>query len=108
MHEGMVDNIGPGLDLPDSKTEEVKGNYESPTQRRDAYFDLYVSDHPYPSWKTVAEALRRVDLPHQADLVERTYVQGMIITPTIVLGIIPTSVCDCIAVTVCFPYHCMF
>ena len=76
MGERWVDNIGVWLELPASKREGVKGNYQSPTQRRDAYLDLYVSDHPYPSWKGVAEALRRVDLPRQAGVVERTYVQG--------------------------------
>ena len=106
--ELRVDAIGRRLDLPYSKREEVKGNYQSLTQRRDAYLDFYVSDHPYPSWKTVANLLHHVGLPRQADLVERTYVQGMVITPPTVLGIIPTSVCDCIAVTVCFPYQCMF
>ena len=70
------------LDLPYSKREEVIGNYQSPTQRRDAYLDFYVSDHPCPSWRTVAKALRYVDLDHQANIVERTYVQGTIITPT--------------------------
>ena len=67
--------------------------YQSPTQQRDAYVDLYARDHPYPSWKTVAEALRRgVGLPHKADEVERTYVQGTIITPTTVLSILTVSV----------------
>ena len=94
--EQRVDSIGRWLDLPDSKTEEVKGNYQSPTQRRDAYLDLYVSDHPYPSWQTVAEALRGVGLGHQADEVERTYVQGTIITPTTMLGVVPVSMCVCI------------
>ena len=109
--EQLVDGIGLCLDLPKSKREEIKVNYQSPTQQRDAYLDLYVSDHPYPSWKTVANALRRVGLPHQADLVERTYIQGMIIALTTVLGIVPTSVCDCIAVmesafliVTCFKY----
>ena len=85
--------IGLWLGLPKSKREEVEGNDQSPTQRRDAYLDLYASDHPYPSWKKVATALRRVDLDHQADEVERTYVQGTIITPTTMLGVVPVSVC---------------
>ena len=82
----LVDRIGIWLRLPGSKREEVRWNYQSLTQRRDAYLDLYVSHHPYPSWKTVTEALRGVDLHHQADVVEWTYVQGMIVTTIIILG----------------------
>ena len=64
------------LDLPESKVAEMKGNLHSPTQRREAYLDLYATGHPCPSWRQVAELLRRVHLDHQADTVESTYVQG--------------------------------
>ena len=96
MDEQRVGDIGHSLELPLSKIGKVTGNFQSPTQRRDAYLDLYASDHPYPSWKTVAEALRQVGLDHQADEVERTYVQGTIITPTTMLGVVPVSICVCI------------
>ena len=82
VHEQQVDIAGLWLFLPRPKIKEVKAIYQSPTQRRDAYLDLYVSDHPYPSWKTVAGVLREVGLHHQADEVERTYVQGTNITCT--------------------------
>ena len=79
-----VDYIGEGLDLPASKRGEIKRNYQSPTQKREAYLDLYISDHPCPSWRQVAKVLRTlsifsVGLGHQADVVERTYVEGSII-----------------------------
>ena len=77
MEERWVDSVGFWLELPKSKRDEVDGIYQSPTQRRDAYLDLYVSSHPCPSWKTVAEALNTVFLHHQADVVENTYVQGI-------------------------------
>ena len=64
------------LDLPRAKVAEMKRNYRSPSQRRDAYLDLYVTGHPCPSWRQVARVLRDVDLRHQADVVESTYVQG--------------------------------
>ena len=73
-----MDDVGVFLDLPWSKRDEIKMNYHDKAQRRDAYIDLYVSDHPYPTWTLVAETLRCVELPHQADEVERTYVQGTI------------------------------
>ena len=64
------------LDLPQSKVAEMERNYHSPSRRKDAYLDLYVTSHPCPSWRQVAQALRDVDLHHQADVVESTYVQG--------------------------------
>ena len=79
VEDGYVDNIRLWLDLPYSKTDEIKRNYQSPIQKREAYLDLYVSDHPCPSWRQVAKALYVVGLRHQADVVERTYVEGSII-----------------------------
>ena len=83
MGDIYVDRFHPdlydGLDLPESKVAEMKRNHHSPSQRRDAYLDLYVTTHPCPSWRQVAEALRHVVLPHQADVVESTYVQGTMI-----------------------------
>ena len=74
-----MDGIGRWLDLPDSKRSEVKRNYCSPAQRREAYIDVYVNEHPHPTWKELSQALRGVELPNQAEEVERTYVQGTII-----------------------------
>ena len=69
------------LHLPKSKVAEMKRNLHSPTQRREAYLDLYATGHPCPSWRQVAKALREVRLSHQADTVESTYVQGTRIIP---------------------------
>ena len=84
VEDGYVHTIGVWLHLPYSKTDEIKRNYQSPIQKREAYLDLYISDHPCPSWRQVAKALRSlsifdVGLAHQADEVERTYVEGSII-----------------------------
>ena len=81
VRDNMVDYIAGvvGLRLPFSKTDDIHRNYRNPAQRRDAYLDLYATDHPCPSWSDVARALRYVGLPHQSDEVERTYVQGTVI-----------------------------
>ena len=66
------------LGLPQSEIARIKKDYQSPTQRKEAYLDLYVHQHPYPAWSQVARILRyEVDLPQQADLVENTYVKGI-------------------------------
>ena len=88
LRDDMVDDVGLFLDLPNSKKSEIKKNYHSPAQRREAYIDAYVDDHPCPSWKTISGVLRRVGLRKQADEVERTYVQGTNNTDTVIVQLL--------------------
>ena len=69
--------IGEWLGLPQSAVEEIKKGYQRPTQRKEAYLDTYTHQHPWPSWKKVAETLWICDLNRQADKVKNIYVQGM-------------------------------
>ena len=85
MNDLSLDMLVSWLDLPQSKVAEIERNYRSPSQRREAYLDLYATGHPYPSWRKVAEVLRSVGHPHQADVVESTYVQGTRIILTLSL-----------------------
>ena len=72
-----VDWLGSGLRLPQSEIDRIQKDYQSSTQKKEAYLDLYVHQHPCPCWSQVAHILRRrVDLHQQADLVENTYVKG--------------------------------
>ena len=72
-----VDELGGYLDLPQYEMDRIQKDYQSPTQRKEAYLDLYVHQHPYPTWSQIARVLCYcVHLPHQADLVENTYVKG--------------------------------
>jgi hypothetical protein len=70
------EDIGNWLDLPESKVDEIKTNYDSRFRRREAYLDLYATYHPCPSWKHIARSLRSIRLFRQADEIESTYVQG--------------------------------
>ena len=76
MKDGRVDGFGNWLDLPDYKTNEIKRNYHTLAQRREAYIDIYVNEHPHPTWKQLSIMLRHFGLYNQADEVESTYVQG--------------------------------
>ena len=71
-----VDEFGGYLDLPKSEIDRIRKDYQSPTQRKEAYLDLYVHQHPCPTWREIARVLRNVNLLQQADLVENTYVKG--------------------------------
>ena len=65
------------LGLPQFEMDRIQKDYQSPTQRKEAYLDLYVHQHPCPTWSRIAHVLRyMVNLPQQADLVENTYVKG--------------------------------
>ena len=64
------------LGLPASEVDNIKSSYVSHTQRKEAYLDLYVHQHPCPSWANIASTLRMLDLDQQADFVENTYVKG--------------------------------
>ena len=74
-----VDKLGSEgyLGLPQSEIARIQKDYQSPTQRKEAYLDLYVHQHPCPTWREIARVLRQwINLPQQADLVENTYVKG--------------------------------
>ena len=77
LKDDLLDLLGFLLDLPEIKADKIKKNFHSPSQRREAYLDLYATDHPIPTWSQVAGTLRTCGLPSQAGMVEKTYVQGM-------------------------------
>ena len=76
MDSGGADFIGDYLDTPLSKRREFKMTYQNLAQRKEAYLDYYVHNHPAPSWTQIAQALRVCLLPQQATVVENTYIQG--------------------------------
>ena len=73
-----VGKLGGYLDLRLSERDRIQKDYQSPTQRKEAYLDLYIHQRPCPAWSQVASVLRyhEVNLRQQADLVENTYVKG--------------------------------
>ena len=72
-----VDSLVFYLDTPSSKRGEFQRNYQDPAQRKEAYLDYYAHNHPIASWSRVAEILQEFGLSQEADVVEKTYVQGM-------------------------------
>ena len=78
MRDMYVDHMGDYLDTPSSKTVEFKMNYRNPAQRKEAYLDYYVHNHPLASWTRIAEVLRWYELSQQAAVIENTYIQGML------------------------------
>ena len=77
MGDDRVDSLGDYLNTPPSKIDEFKMNYRDPARRKEAYLDEYAHNNPLASWSKVAVALRLSRLPKEADVVEKTFVQGM-------------------------------
>ena len=77
MNDGFVDHMGVYLDTPSSKSREFRRNYQNPAQRKEAYLDYYVDNHPAASWVKIAGTLRLCVLRQQAAMVENTYIQGI-------------------------------
>jgi hypothetical protein len=76
MDDGDVVSMSVDLDTPPSKREEFELNYRNPAQRKEAYLDYYVHNHPLASWTKIAKLLHDYGLPQQAAVVENTYIQG--------------------------------
>ena len=79
MNPEEVDELGDEmhLELPQSEIARIQKDYQSPAQRKEAYLDFYVYQHPCPTWSDVAVILRNcANIRQQADLVENTYVKG--------------------------------
>ena len=86
MDPGKVDDLGGYLDLPQSEIDRIRNNYQTPNQKKEAYLDLYVHQHPYPTWSQITRVLRwKVMFLQQADLVENTYIKGIYTRHIIVL-----------------------
>ena len=83
LDSGKIDWLGSEgyLGLPQSEIDRIQKDYQSPTQKKEAYLDLYVHQHPCPTWSQVADVLRiQFRLLQQADLVVNTYVKGTQVT----------------------------
>ena len=69
-------HIGVWLNIPRSKFNAIEDQHSSPDQCSHACWDLYVSEHPSPSWKGVAYALYGVDLLEELEVVQKKYLKG--------------------------------
>ena len=64
------------LNIPESKLDAIERQHSSPDQRSRAFWDLYISEHPFPSWKKVAYALYREDCLKELEVVQKKYLKG--------------------------------
>ena len=64
------------LHMPKSKLNAIERQHSSPDQRNRACWDLYVSEHPSPSWKRVAYALYSLGWLEELEVLQKKYLKG--------------------------------
>ena len=64
------------IDIPKSKLDAIDRQHSSHDQRSRACWDLYITDHPSPSWKMVAYALYMIDHLKELEVVQKKYLKG--------------------------------
>ena len=65
------------MNIPESKRDEIKSQYSDDAQRCSrACWELYLNDHPSPTWKEVAYALYRRGHLEELEVVLKKYLKG--------------------------------
>ena len=49
--------FGTGLDVPESKKDQIRSQFTSDEERKDEVIRIYHTQHPHPSWEHVSDAL---------------------------------------------------
>ena len=71
--------MGLCIDIPYEKLGMIRQQYASgddESQCRQKCWELYLTEHPSPSWKQVAEALYHMDQLQKLDVVQKRYLKG--------------------------------
>ena len=64
------------MHIPTSKLNMIEQQYSSFHQRSRACWELYLTDHPYPTWKGVAYALYKGGHIEELEVVQKKYLKG--------------------------------
>ncbi len=69
------DNVGRALWIPPSKLDMIQQQHHK-SKCRQACWELYLNEVPFPSWKTVAEALYLKGYLEELEIVQKKYLKG--------------------------------
>jgi hypothetical protein len=69
--------IGWYMNIPKSKLNEIwsQHSYDDQWCSR-TYWEVYLKDHPFPTWREVAYALYKTDYLEELDVVLKKYLKG--------------------------------
>ena len=75
--ESRWKDLGDKLLVQRSEKEKIQHLYQSDHQKMEAVIKHYVQQYPLRSWTNVSHALKMVNLPQLAEVVNNKYVRGM-------------------------------
>ena len=64
------------LDIPESKEMEMKSRYRDVSQRKRAFLNHFLEDHPCPTWKCIANAVYMEGEFGALEVIQRDYFKG--------------------------------
>ena len=53
----LWEEFGGGVDVPQSKVDEIHSQFNNDGERKKEVFRVYVAEHPYPTWRHVSYVL---------------------------------------------------
>ena len=75
--EDRWEDLGSNLLVRPSEMQKIQRLYQSDHQKMEAVIKHYVQQYPLRSWTNVSRALKRMNLPQLAEVVNNKYVRGM-------------------------------
>ena len=91
--------MGWGMDIPEAIVDTIRSSGGDDSQHRRRCWEVYLSDHPAPSWKQVADALYRPDFDGQEyleelEVIQKKYLRGesaVVIVTCIIIALLLVS-----------------
>ena len=68
--------VGAILDIPDSVRDIIQEQHSSVSQRKEAYWEWYLNNHPSPSWRYIAYILYDLEEHEVLEVLKSQYLKG--------------------------------
>ena len=65
------------MNIPRSKLDRIKQQHSNIDDCNRAFWELYLEEHPFPSWQRVAYALYKMDHLEELEVVQKKYLKGI-------------------------------
>ena len=69
-------HIGRRIGIPQATRDRIRNSRDDEYQQRYECWEVYLNEHPTPSWKDVAEALYSEDYLDELEIVQKRYLKG--------------------------------
>ena len=68
--------VGRRIGIPQATRDTIRASGRDGSQHRSKCWEIYLNEHPTPSWKDVAEALYSEDYLDELEVVQKKYLKG--------------------------------